>query len=80
VLAARPAPANISSVFSSSKRSFIASFLFLKQNNIRARTVPIRSKIPIASPALPPALIPPDDDEAEEVELAADAVDEMDEL
>lgn len=67
------------SVFSSSSCSFLAaSFRLLKQNSTRARTAPNNKSIPIASPAFPPVLSPPDDFSAvaDEAELAADKVDD----
>jgi hypothetical protein len=46
----------------------------LKQNKTRDRTAPRRRIIPIAKPAFPAALIPPELDAGVAVELAADAV------
>jgi hypothetical protein len=46
----------------------------LKKNNITARAVPSSSKIPIANPTFPAALIPPELVDVEDVELAADAM------
>jgi hypothetical protein len=62
------------SCFSSSSRSLEASRLFLKQNKTIDRTAPRRRIIPIANPAFPPALIPPELGAAVAAELAADAV------
>jgi len=67
----------LNSCFSSSIRSPIdCSRLFLKQTRTRDRTAPIRRRIPIANPALPPTLMPPllEAELAEAVVLAAASV------
>jgi hypothetical protein len=66
------------SCFSSSSLSW-RSRLFLKQNSIIDRTAPISSKIPIANPAFPAVLIPPELElvEAVDVALAADTVEDL---
>ena len=46
----------------------------MKQNKTMDRTAPRRRITPIANPAFPPALMPPELDPAVEVEFAADAV------
>ena len=76
VLAARPKEApGKTSVFSSSSRCLAsASFLFLKKNNANAKTAPKSSNKPIAIPAFPPALKPPDWTTAVGVEVALAAL------
>lgn len=69
------------SFFSWSRRSCSAALrLFLKKKRASASAAPIRQMIPKASPAFPPALIPPEELESEvdvEEALAAETVEDV---
>lgn len=73
VLAARLTCWNFSCSASRAAASLAAAFFFLlKHSRMSASTVPTSNRIPMANPAIPPALIPPDDSGV--LELTLDAV------